>query len=338
MTHPERRTTPPGRNGTSAPGRNGTTDTEEPHSTTDTEPNGTTDAEAGGTATGAGGDAERARVAALRDGAPLVDFDAGTTPYIDYQSIDVLLSLQHPRSAEPAEVPFYVLGQVKELLFKLLYEELVRVRSLLDADEVRQAVWVLRRVHREAGLLCSTWDVLGSLAPTEFNAFRDSLGQASGLQSYMYRMVEYILGNKDPQLARAHLGVPGVADQVRRALEEPSVYDAALALLARRGAPLTAATLERDPARAHEPSEEAERAWARVYAEGGGPDDELFRLAEALVDVAEAMCRWRSLHLLTVERIIGTKPGTGGTHGVRWLRRVSEHRFFPELWSARGRL
>ncbi|MGI5349879.1 tryptophan 2,3-dioxygenase [Streptomyces sp. CA-250714] len=287
---------------------------------------------------GRGSDAERARLAALRDGEPLTDFAGRSTPYIDYQSIDVLLSLQQPRSEEPAELPFYVLGQVKELLFKLLYEELVRVRSLLDEDEVRQALWVLRRVHREAGLLCSTWDVLGSLAPTEFNAFRDSLGQASGLQSYMYRMVEYVLGNKDPQLARPHLGVPGVAEQVRRALEEPSVYDAALALLARRGATLPASALERDWSQPYEPSDAAELAWARVYARGSAPDEELFLLAEALADVAEAMCRWRSLHLLTVERIIGTKPGTGGTHGVAWLRRVSEHRFFPDLWAARGRL
>ncbi|UNZ18269.1 tryptophan 2,3-dioxygenase family protein [Streptomyces sp. 891-h] len=287
---------------------------------------------------GHGSDAERARLAALRDGEPLVDFAGGSTPYIDYQSIDVLLSLQQPRSDEPAELPFYVLGQVKELLFKLLYEELTRVRALLEQDEVRQATWVLRRVHREAGLLCSTWDVLGSLAPTEFNAFRDSLGQASGLQSYMYRMVEYVLGNKDPRLARPHLGVPGVAEQVRRALDEPSVYDAALALLARRGAALPPALLERDWSQPYEPSEAAELAWAGVYAKGSAPDEELFWLAEALADVAEAMCRWRSLHLLTVERIIGTKPGTGGTHGVAWLRRVSEHRFFPDLWAARGRL
>lgn len=296
---------------------------------------------------GKGSDAERARLAALRDGEPLVEFAGGSTPYIDYQSIDVLLSLQQPRSDAPAELPFYVLGQVKELLFKLLYEELVRVRSLLAEDEVWQATWVLRRVQREAGLLCSTWDVLGSLAPTEFNAFRDSLGQASGLQSYMYRMVEYVLGNKDPRLARPHLGVPGVAEQVRRALEEPSVYDAALALLARRGAPLPATALERDWSQPYAPSDAAERAWAQVYAKGGAPGGgpsrpesggELFWLAEALADVAEAMCRWRSLHLLTVERIIGTKPGTGGTHGVAWLRRVSEHRFFPDLWAARGRL
>ncbi len=287
---------------------------------------------------GPGSDAERARLVARGEGCPLVDFDGGSTPYIDYQSITVLLSLQQPRSEEPAELSFYVLGQVKELLFKLLYEELTRVRSLLDADEVPQAIWVLRRVRKVAELLCSTWDVLGSLAPTEFNAFRDSLGQASGLQSYMYRMVEYVLGNKDPVLARPHQGVPGVAEQVRRALEEPSVYDAAVALLARRGAPIGTAALRRDPGQPYEPSDEVERAWAGVYAAGKGPDDELFRLAEALMDVAEAMCRWRALHLLTVERIIGTKPGTGGTHGVAWLRRVSEHRFFPELWSARGRL
>ncbi|MET9297170.1 tryptophan 2,3-dioxygenase family protein [Streptomyces sp. NPDC003077] len=286
---------------------------------------------------GTGSDDERARTAADTGGTPLVDFKGGSTPYIDYQSIDILLSLQHPRSDAPSELTFYILGQVKELLFKLVYEEMVRVRGLLDDDRVPDAVWALRRTRRVLELLVGSWDVLSTLAPTEFNAFRDHLGQASGFQSYMYRMVEYVLGNKVPELARPHRNVPGVREAVHEALHSPSVYDAALALLARRGADIPAAHLGRDVSLPYEPSPAVERAWADVYR-AADPTDPAFLLAEALMDVAEGACRWRAVHLLTVERIIGSKPGTGGTRGVAWLRRVSEHRFFPELWTARGLL
>lgn len=282
-------------------------------------------------------DAERAVRTASTDGDPLLEFSGESTPYIDYQSITVLLSLQNPRSGAHSELPFYVLGQVKELLFKLVHAELVRVRDLLDAECARDAIWLLRRIRRELELLTSTWDVLGTLAPTEFNAFRDHLGQASGFQSYMYRMVEFVLGNKMGSLARPHQRVREVWEQVERALREPSVYDAAVAYLARRGAEIPDEVLNRDFAEKAEPHPDVELAWAQVYR-SGDPTDERFLLAEGLMDVAEAACRWRSLHLLTVERIIGSKPGTGGTHGVSWLRRVNDHRYFPELWTARGLL
>ncbi|WP_374772234.1 tryptophan 2,3-dioxygenase family protein [Streptomyces sp. NBC_01310] len=264
---------------------------------------------------------------------PLLVFPGRSTPYIDYQSIDVLLSLHHPRSDAPAEPTFYVLGQVKELLFQLLYMELCTIRGLLDGDDLSQAVWTLRRTRRVIELLTTTWNVLGTLAPTEFNAFREHLGQASGFQSYMYRMLEYVLGNKNAALARPHRRVPGVHEQVQEALKAPSVYDAALGVLARRGADIPAAVLERDVTEPYPAHPAVERAWADLYR--AGPGDAMFELAEALMDIAEGFGRWRALHLLTVERIIGTKPGTGGTTGVPWLRRASEQRLFPELWSAR---
>ncbi|MBY8885366.1 tryptophan 2,3-dioxygenase [Streptomyces sp. PTM05] len=280
-------------------------------------------------------DAQRAARAAATGGCPVLTFDGARTPYIDYQSVDVLHSLQQPRSGAPAELTFYVLGQVKELLFKLMYEDLRRVRDDLDADAVGAAVWSLRRLRKVADLLVNTWDVLGTLSPSEFNSFRDHLGDASGLQSYMYRMLEFVLGNKRPSLTTPHTGVPHVSEQVRRALEERSVYDAAVALLARRGAAIDPATLRHDPARPRPDCPTVEQAWRDVYRELG-PADEVFQLAEALMDVAEAMSRWRALHLLVVERTIGNKPGTGGSSGAAWLRRVNEHRFFGELWAARS--
>ncbi|GAA2286705.1 tryptophan 2,3-dioxygenase [Streptomyces ruber] len=285
--------------------------------------------------TGRSSDAERAARAASTGGCPALDGDS--TPYIGYQSVDVLLSLQQPRSGSPAELPFYVMGQVEELLFKLVYEELCVVRGLLDRDQVGDAVWTLHRVRRVVDVMAHAWDVLGALAPTEFAAFRDHLNDASGLQSYMYRMVEFVLGNKKPALAALHAGVPQVHEQVERALREPSVYDAAVALLARQGAPIASRTLRRDPARPYPECPSVQEAWANVYREHT-PADPVLQLAEALVDLAEGMSRWRALHLLTVERMIGAKPGTGGSSGVAWLRTVNEHRFFPELWSARSLL
>jgi tryptophan 2,3-dioxygenase len=282
-------------------------------------------------------DAERAYHAAQTEGNPVLVFSGVSTPYIDYESIDVLLSLQNPRSGAPSELTFYILGQVKELLFKLVYEELVRVRSLLDADRVHDAVWVMRRICRVVELLTHSWDVLSTLTPNEFNAFRDYLGQASGVQSYMYRMVEYGLGNKVAALSDPHRNVPHVHTQVQEALHAPSVYDAALGFLARRGADIPDNILDRDFSTPYEASPEVEKAWREVYRSADHANL-AYALAEALMDVAEGFSRWRSLHLLTVERIIGTKPGTGGTLGVAWLRRINEHRFFPELWTVRGLL
>lgn len=286
---------------------------------------------------GMSSDIERARHAAQTAGKPVLVFSGSSTPYIDYQSIDVLLSLQNPRSEAPSELTFYILGQVKELLFKLVYEELVRARSLLDADGVHDTIWVLRRIRRVVELLTHAWDVLSTLTPQEFNAFRDHLGQASGVQSYMYRMVEYGLGNKVASLGCPHRNVPQVHTQVQEALHAPSVYDAALGFLARRGAEIPADILDRDFSQPYVASPEVEQAWREVYRSADHTNP-TYTLAETLMDVAEGFSRWRSLHLLTVERIIGTKPGSGGTYGVAWLRRINEHRFFPELWTVRGLL
>ncbi|TDU73561.1 tryptophan 2,3-dioxygenase family protein [Streptomyces sp. KS 21] len=282
------------------------------------------------------GEAGRVTLSGGLEDEPQLDFPGPSTPYLDYHSIDVLLSLHHPRSDTPAEPTFYVLGQVKELLFQLLYRELCAVRELLDGGEVAQAVWTLRRTRRVIELLTETWDVLGTLAPTEFNAFREHLGQASGFQSYMYRMLEYVLGNKNASLARPHDTVPRVREQVQAALRAPSVYDAAVRLLARLGADIPAAVLERDAAQPYVPHAAVERAWAALYQ--AGPGDSMFELAEAMMDIAEGFGRWRALHLLTVERIIGAKSGTGGTTGAQWLRRAAEQRLFPELWSSRNLL
>ncbi len=269
-------------------------------------------------------------------GEPIRDWPTGSTPYIDYQSIDTLLSLQHPRTDERAEMTFFVMGQVKELLFKLLYLEIRNVRDDLFAEDLEGAMWVLRRVDEVQRLLEGCWNVLAAISPSEFARFRDELGAASGLGSYMYRQVEFVLGNKSTRLASLHSEVPGITEQVTEALREPSAWDAANWLLAQRGHPIGRHFLDRDKERSYPPEDDVVAAWAAIYRDPDA-DPGAYRLAEALSDLAHRHHRWRGIHLLVVERILGSdKPGTGGTQGLEWLRQSADHRVFPELLLARG--
>jgi tryptophan 2,3-dioxygenase len=283
---------------------------------------------------------ERRRQAQSTGGEPMLDFTKGrgtanSMPYIDYHSVDALLSLQHPRTDEPAELSFYITGQVQELLFKLLFTEVNRVRDLVFEDRLDDVMWYLRRTERIQRVLTATWEPVSTITPTEFAAFRDELGTASGFQSYGYRQLEFALGNKSPRMAEAYRPVPWVHELVDAALRAPSLYDAALHLLLERGLDIPRECVKRDYAEPYEPRPEVEEAWARVY-HGRRERPDLYAFAEALCELNYQYSRWRTTHLLTVERIIGYKPGTGGTAGVTWLRKVAEHRFFPELWAVRS--
>jgi tryptophan 2,3-dioxygenase len=279
---------------------------------------------------------DRVRRAAESLGCPIDNSAAGTSPYIAYQSIDVLHALQQPRSAEPAELTFYVMGQVMELLFGLLYAELVRARDFLAADDVRGALWVLRRVVKVQAVLESCWQAVETISATEFTNFRDLLGSASGIQSYMFRQLEFALGNKDRKLAELYQHVPVAHAGVDRALREASIWNAATQLLSRRGYTIDRACLYADPRAESEtgPDPTVEQAWLQIFR-NPGQDYELFELGEALSAVAHNHHRWRAIHLLVAERILGRKPGTGGTDGVAWLRQAAENRIFPELLTAK---
>jgi tryptophan 2,3-dioxygenase len=284
-------------------------------------------------------DRERAAKAATTGGEPVLDFGVGSTraestAYIDYHNVDVVLAQQHPRSSEPAELSFLTMGQVQELLFKLLFTDISLVRDLLFDDRLDEALWRLRRVERNQRVLVATWEPLSTITPREFAAFRDQLGDASGLQSYMYRQLEFVLGHKSARLAEAHSGVTWVYKQVDAALRAPSLYDAAIAFLRAHGADIPDACVHRDYAEPYQPHPAVEHAWAEIYRAPGENHDG-YLLAEALSDLSYQYSRWRYTHLLSVERVIGSKPGTGGTHGVRWLAKIADHRFFPELWTAR---
>jgi tryptophan 2,3-dioxygenase len=258
------------------------------------------------------------------------------TRYAGYARMDALLTLQHPQTQAPTEPGFIILSQVKELLFALLHLEFGTARDQLAKDDLDQALWTLRRAGRVQQVLLSCWAALAALSPDEFASFREVLGSASGFQSVSYRKLEFLLGNKNARLVEPHRNTPHY-DEVMAQLHEPSLYDEALRYLARRGLDIPAEVLDRDVSQRYQPNEQVELAWRQIYTAPQREHD-LFLLAEALTDTADQYARWRYTHLVTVQRMLGDKPGTGGTEGSSWLSRIAEHRFFPELWSMRSTL
>ncbi|MCI4431808.1 MAG: tryptophan 2,3-dioxygenase [Burkholderiales bacterium] len=279
-------------------------------------------------------DQSRAYTAQTTGGKPMVDFEGTSNPYVDYQSIDLLLSLQHPRSEGYDEMCFFVMGQVKELLFKALHFELYNAQQQIRADAVDNALEILVRAKALVQYIGDSWNVLSTISPAGFNQFRDTLGTASGQLSFMYRHVEFILGNKNARLASAFRNMPHVWPALQSALTSPSLYDDVIAFLGRKGLAIDTGALQRDWSQAYVPNPSVEQAWMQVYA-NPVPGNALYRLGESLIALADQLSQYRWRHFVSVQRIIGMKPGTGGSAGVGWLQHVTEHRFFPELWAIR---
>ena len=269
------------------------------------------------------------------DGARL-DF-SGAMSYGDYLQLDRVLEAQQPRSADHNEMLFIVQHQASELWMKLAIHELRAARLCLRADHLQPAFKMLARVARIMAQLNQSWDVLATLTPAEYSSFRGALGSSSGFQSYQYRMIEFLLGNKNALHLEPHRHRPRIFEELQALNGEPSIYDEAIRVLARRGFPVDPSCVERDWRRLHEFDESVCQAWVRVYR-STGEHWELYELAEKLVDLEDNFRQWRFRHATTVERVIGRKPGTGGTSGVNYLRRVIEVELFPELWRARTAL
>jgi tryptophan 2,3-dioxygenase len=268
------------------------------------------------------------------EGQPIVEFEGRSNPFIDYHRNDLLLSTQHMRSDGHDEMVFILMAQCKELTFKAIHYEVVNLQARLRQDDLAGAMALVPRIKRLFEYLVKTWDVLSTITTHEFNKFRDRLGVSSGQQSYMYRHVEFVLGNKSRRLAQAHENNPDVHPYLMEALNNPSLYDDVLALLHRRGIAVPPSALSRDWSETYAGDPGVEQAWLEVYAQPG-PDNELYLLGEALIEIADLFSQYRWRHFTSVERILGLKPGTGGSAGVGWLKHVVEHRFFPELWAIR---
>jgi len=281
-----------------------------------------------------GSEEDRQRQVKETDGQPITEFKGNANPYIDYQSVDLLLSLQHPRSKGYDEMCFIVQGQCKEMLFKSAYYELYNARLRIMDDDLPNASLILNRCKEIFILLTRFWDVLATIRPEGFKRFRDYLNVASGQQSFMFRHVEFILGNKNLAMASVHKNVDHVYPAILKNLETPSLYDEVIKLLHRRGYNISSEYLDRDWTKKYQPHESIEQAWLEIY-KTPEPTNDLYLFAELLIEFADIFARYRFQHFTTVERILGLKPGTGGSAGVTWLKTMAEHRFFPELWSIR---
>ncbi|HSK41629.1 MAG TPA: tryptophan 2,3-dioxygenase [Arenibaculum sp.] len=262
-----------------------------------------------------------------------IDFAADMS-YGDYLALDELLAVQRPRSPHHDELLFIVQHQTTELWMKLILHEVRGAMAQVRADDFGPAFKMLARVSRVMTQLIQAWDVLSTLTPSEYTAFRPFLGRSSGFQSYQYRMIEFLLGNKNRAMLAPHRHRPDLHEPLRAVLEAPSLYDEAIAALARAGFAIASDCLARDWSEPYRSEASVRDAWLAVYRDPQRHWN-LYELAEELVDLEDTFRQWRFRHVTTVERVIGLKQGTGGTAGVSYLRRVLEVQLFPELWEVR---
>ncbi|HEX3677374.1 MAG TPA: tryptophan 2,3-dioxygenase [Sphingomicrobium sp.] len=247
---------------------------------------------------------------------------AGMT-YAHYLKLDQLLSAQQPLSALHDEMLFIVIHQTKELWMKEMLHELKLAIRLIGEDRFAEAYKAMARISRIQAVMTLSWDVLSTLTPVDYLAFRDVLGTSSGFQSAQFREIEFRLGLKNRTFLEQHEEGSPERARLEAALDEPSIRDAATAALERAGFDVGDGSPEALSA-----------AWLEVYRDAERWF-ELYELAEKLVDIDDALASWRHKHVLTVERIIGNKRGTGGSAGAPYLRSTLDKRVFPELWDLR---
>ena len=256
--------------------------------------------------------------------------------YGDYLGLDAVLSAQHPRSDAHDEMLFIIQHQTSELWMRLALHEIAAARTTLSQPDIRPAFKMLARVSRILEQLNNAWDVLRTMTPAEYTTFRQTLGASSGFQSHQYRLIEYMLGNRNTAMMAVHSHRPDMMAALEAELAQPSIYHVALRLLATQtGREFEPASFARREV--YVPSQQVEDAWAVIYRDPAAYWS-VYELAEKLVDLEDYFRRWRFNHVTTVERIIGFKRGTGGTSGVSYLRRMLDVELFPELWSVRSQL
>jgi tryptophan 2,3-dioxygenase len=269
------------------------------------------------------------------DGAKMSFKDAMS--YGDYLHLDGILTQQHPQSEAHDEMLFIIQHQTSELWMKLALHELGAAREALKSGDLSHMFKMLARVSRIFEQLNNAWDVLRTMTPADYTTFRESLGPSSGFQSHQYRLIEYVLGNRNPNMVKPHAHVPAAQAALEAELAQPSFYDEVIRYLY--------VTLDGDdsamPApqigQPHVADPDVQARWKTVY-EDVDTHWRLYEMAEKLVDLEDYFRRWRFNHVTTVERVIGFKRGTGGTSGVQYLRRMLDVELFPELWHLRGDL
>lgn len=267
------------------------------------------------------------------DGGAKMSF-AQDMSYGDYLSLDAVFSAQHPLTNAHDELLFIIQHQTSELWMRLALHELEAARSQVASGDYSPAFKMLSRVARIFEQLNGAWDVLRTMTPSDYTTFRDDLGASSGFQSYQYRLIEFMLGNRNPAMMKVHEHRHDIHKRLSAELSCKSLYHVALDQLAKElGITFDPSVYRLDAP--HAANDDITKAWAEIY---NTPKDHwaLYELAEKLVDIEDYFRRWRFNHVTTVERVIGFKRGTGGTSGVKYLRRMLDVELFPELWNVRG--
>lgn len=254
--------------------------------------------------------------------------------YGDYLQLDKLLNSQKRLSDHHDEMLFIIIHHVSELWLKLIIHETKGAIAAIEADKLQESFKMLARVSNIQSQIIHAWDVLSTLTPSEYMDFRDKLGNASGFQSYQYRLVEFVLGYKKPHILQIYKKNPELYSILQDAYHKPGLYDVSIQALARNGFAISEDVLNRDVSKTYEKDDSVKAAWLEVYRNTNDYWD-LYQLAEKLVDLEDQFQQWRFRHMKTVERIIGHKTGTGGSSGVGYLKSVLDHYFFPELWDLR---
>ncbi|MGZ8348517.1 MAG: tryptophan 2,3-dioxygenase [Allosphingosinicella sp.] len=263
--------------------------------------------------------------------------DAQNMTYGQYLTLESLLSAQHPISAHHDEMLFIIIHQTKELWLKQIVHELKLALDLVRDDKLIEVHKNLSRVSRIQAVMTASWDILSTMTPTNYLTFRGVLGSSSGFQSAQFRTFEFLLGLKQGDHLRFQEEGSEPFQLLAGALARPSLWDEANAALARAGFAVPAEVLERDWSQPYAANEQVEASWAEVYRDVDR-HWRFYQFAEKLVDIDDAMASWRHKHVVTVERVIGFKRGTGGTPGVPYLQSTLPKRAFPELWGLRTRL
>ncbi len=256
--------------------------------------------------------------------------------YGGYLALDEILNAQHPLS-EPVhhdEILFIIQHQVSELWFKLILHELEAAMAFIRNDELRPCFKILARVKQVQHQLFNQWAVLETLTPSDYLQFRSFMGHASGFQSFQFRKLEFLLGNKNRDYVKLFEHDPAAQEALLHALENPSFYDEFLLFLHRKGHNMPAQVVDRDWSQPYEESDAVVSVFKNIY-ENTRENWDAYDMAEKLVDLEENFLLWRFRHMKTVERIIGFKRGTGGSSGVEFLKKAVDIRLFPELIDVR---
>lgn len=264
---------------------------------------------------------------------------AGQTTYGSYLQLKQILTAQTPLSVpvQHDEMLFIIQHQTSELWMKLMVHELSAVLNFVKADQLEPSFKCLARVGQIQRMLFEQWSVLETMTPSEYLSFRSALGPASGFQSYQYRAIEFLLGNKDANTLLPHRHDAAIHAELLALLQAPSIYDEFLRYLKRQGHDVPDNRVERDFSMPYERSAEVTKVFQHIY-EAPEQHWDAYEMAEKLVDVEQRFALWRFRHMKTVQRIIGLQKGTGGSSGVHFLKKALDLEFFPELWDVRTEL